>query len=114
MAFLSHSLSPPLLSQVSGAGMLLITIAISELIHSLLPPALTLLSPSTTWKSSHLPLPVILEFQTLLFPNMAGMGAPVCTFGQQQNPIPVIASVDTIPRCHRCQRHHCKLWKVSL
>lgn len=69
-----------------------------------------LVSLYTTCKSSSLPLPVILEFQTLLFPNMAGMGALVSTLGQQQNPMPVITLADTVLHCQRCQQHH---WKTG-
>lgn len=47
-------------------------------------------------------------------PKYGWAGAPGSTFGQQQSPIPVITLADTILRCHHCQKHHCKLWKVSL
>ena len=65
--------------------------------------AVTLLvSPNTTCKSSSLPLPVNLEFQTHLFPNTAGLGAPVSALGRQQALIPVVTLADTGLHCQHC------------
>lgn len=101
-------------------GILLITIVICKPTHSRLSPSVpcstvTLpVSPGTTCKSSLLPIPVLLGFQTLLFPNMAGMRALVSTCVQQQNLIPVVTLAGAVLHCHHRQQYHCNLWEVSL
>lgn len=115
-AFLSQSWSPPLLARVSGAGDIAVTTLIHKRAYPLSPPTpvptaepcstVTLpVSPSTTCKPSPLPLPALLEFQTLLFPNTAGMEAPVSTEGWQ-NPTPVVTLADASLHAHHCQPHH--------
>ena len=99
----SYGLSPPILAQWSwgyvsspSLSASFLTLCFPPCPHS----AVTLLaSPNTTCKSSSLPLPVNLEFQTHLFPNTAGLGAPVSALGRQQALIPVVTLADTGLHC---------------
>lgn len=106
LAFLSRSLSPPLLSQVGGAGALLFAVAISELPHSLPPPPLLSPSPSVSQHNTE-----IFSFASPCYPGISNASLP--KYGWDGSPSLHIWAAAASHPCHRLGGHHPSLPPVS-